>query len=210
MSDKKLNLAVLISGGGRTLQNILAKIDDGTLNARVNTVISSNKNSYGLKLAEKENIPAVYIPHGKYAPGAAEAVYDNIQKFKTDLILLAGFMHVFTVRPGWENRVMNIHPSLIPSFCGKGYYGEKVHKAVLEYGAKVSGCTVHFVDSEYDRGPIILQSAVAVKENDTPETLAARVFKAECKLYPEAIKLFAGKRLTINGRRVMVDKRNEG
>ncbi len=210
MSDKKLNLAVLISGGGRTLQNILAKIHDGTLNAQVSIVISSNKDSYGLKLAVKENIPAVYIEHGKDAAAEAEALYDNIQQFKTDLILLAGFIYVFTVRPGWENRVMNIHPSLIPSFCGKGYYGEKVHKAVLDYGAKVSGCTVHFVDSEYDRGPIILQSAVAVKENDTPDTLAARVFKAECELYPEAIKLFAEKKLTINGRRVMVDKRNEG
>jgi phosphoribosylglycinamide formyltransferase-1 len=121
-----------------------------------------------------------------------------------DLAVMAGFLKKVLIPADFQARVMNIHPSLIPSFSGHGFYGRHVHKAVLEYGAKLSGCTVHFVDNEYDHGPIILQKCVPVMENDTPDALAARVFAAECQAYPEALRLFAEGKLTLNGRRVTV------
>jgi phosphoribosylglycinamide formyltransferase-1 len=117
---------------------------------------------------------------------------------------MAGFLQLLDIPPDFEHRVMNIHPALIPAFCGKGYHGAHVHRAVLEAGVKVSGCTVHFADNQYDHGPIILQQVVPVKDDDTPESLAARVFEAECTAYPEAIRLFAEGRLEVQGRRVRV------
>ena len=203
---KTTNLAVLISGSGKTLQNLIDKIDDKTLNAKIQIVISSSPDAYGLKRAEQNNIPATIVNHSDYNSSEvfSNAIIKEIEKYPIDLIILAGFMHLLRIPDKYSEKVMNIHPGLIPSFCGKGYYGHHVHKAVIESGIKVSGCTVHFVDNEYDHGPIIMQRTVPVYEDDTPDTLAQRVFKEECIAYPEAINLFAEGRLKIEGRRVKI------
>ncbi len=203
---KTVNLAVLISGSGKTLQNLIDKIDDKTLNAKIQIVISSSPDAYGLKRAEQNNIPATIVNHSDYNSSEvfSNAIIKEIEKYPIDLIILAGFMHLLRIPDKYSEKVMNIHPGLIPSFCGKGYYGHHVHKAVIESGIKVSGCTVHFVDNEYDHGPIIMQRTVPVYEDDTPDTLAQRVFKEECIAYPEAINLFAEGRLKIEGRRVKI------
>ena len=133
-----------------------------------------------------------------------QAIFDVCRQRRADLVVMGGFLKFVPIPPDFDNRVMNIHPALIPAFCGAGYYGHRVHEAVLDYGAKVSGCTVHFVDNQYDHGPIILQRVVPVADDDTPDTLAARVFAAECEAYPEAIRLFAAGRLKVEGRRVQI------
>ncbi len=204
--SKTLNLAVLLSGSGRTLKNLIDRIDEGPLDAVIKLVISDKSDAYGLERAEEAGIPSFCVDRKKHENPAdfTEKIYEHIEKQPIDLIILAGFMHLFPVKAGWKNRVMNIHPALIPSFCGKGFYGMKVHEAVMDYGVKISGCTVHFVDGEYDRGPIVLQSPVPVKDADTPHTLAERVFREECRLYPEAIKLFGEGRLRVEGRRVFI------
>ncbi len=206
MPGKTLSIAVLLSGGGRTLQNLIDRIKEGSLDAEIKLVISSRNDAYGLKRAEKADIPVVCVERKKYGNSTefAERIYENIEKRRIDIIILAGFMHLFPVKTAWKNLVMNIHPALIPAFSGRGFYGNRVHRAVIDYGVKVSGCTVHFVDEQYDRGPIILQATVPVKNTDNPETLAARVFEEECRLYPEAIRLFGGNRLVVKGRRVFV------
>ncbi len=203
---KTTNLAVLISGSGKTLQNLIDKIDDKTLNAKIQIVISSSPDAYGLKRAEQNNIPATIVNHSDYNSSEvfSNAIIKEIEKYPIDLIILAGFMHLLRLPDKYSGKVMNIHPGLIPSFCGKGYYGHHVHKAVIESGVKVSGCTVHFVDNGYDQGPIIIQRTVPVHEGDTPDTLAQRVFKEECIAYPEAIHLFADGMLKIEGRRVKI------
>lgn len=203
---KTTNLAVLISGSGKTLQNLIDKIDDKTLNAKIQIVISSSPDAYGLKRAEQNNIPATIVNHSDYNSSEvfSNAIIKEIEKYPIDLIILAGFMHLLRVTDKYSGKVMNIHPGLIPSFCGKGYYGHHVHKAVIESGVKVSGCTVHFVDNEYDHGPIIIQRTVPVHEGDTPDTLAQRVFKEECIAYPDAINLFADGMLKTEGRRVKI------
>jgi len=203
---KTINLAVLISGSGTTLQNLIDKIDDKTLNAKIQIVISSSPDAYGIKRAEQNNFPVTVVKYSDYDSSEvfSNAIIKEIEKYPIDLIILAGFMHLLRIPDKYSEKVMNIHPGLIPSFCGKGYYGHHVHKAVIESGIKVSGCTVHFVDNEYDHGPIIIQRTVPVYEDDTPDTLAQRVFKEECIAYPEAIHLFAEGRLKIEGRRVKI------
>ncbi len=198
-----LKIAVLLSGGGRTLQNFIDYINAGSLKAKIVVVISSCPDAYGLERAGKANIPTVVGPRKDFHNDGrfSEAVNNALGGFELDLILLAGFMHRLGVDEKYKGRIMNIHPALIPAFCGKGYYGERVHRAVLEKGAKVTGCTVHFVDEDYDRGPIILQRAVPVVKGDNPHTLAERVFKEECSIYPEAVRLFAeGKLKTSDGK----------
>ena len=205
-TGEPLRLGVLLSGSGRTLQNILDRIDSGELPARVCVVISDKADAYGLQRAGDRNIPTAVIPRRDYpdAEAFSEAIDAAFEPHDPGLILLAGFMFFYRVADQYAGKVMNIHPALIPSFCGKGYYGHHVHEAVLNYGAKISGCTVHFADNRYDNGPIILQEAVPVLEDDTPETLAARVFEKECELYPRAVRLFAEGRLRIEGRRVRI------
>lgn len=205
-ASKTLNLAVLISGSGTTLQNLIDKIDDKTLNARIRIVISSSPDAYGIKRAEQNNIPVAIVQHKGYYNSEifSNTIIKEIEKYPVDLIILAGFLHLFKIPDKYAGKAMNIHPGLIPAFCGKGYYGHHVHKAVIESGVKVSGCTVHFVDNEYDCGPIIIQRVVQVHEDDSPETLAQRVFKEECIAYTEAINLFAEGRLKIEGRKVMI------
>jgi phosphoribosylglycinamide formyltransferase-1 len=149
-------------------------------------------------------VPCPLSPGGRPPLAWADEVWAAVRAFAPDLVCFAGWLHLLPIPDDFRHRVLNIHPSLLPAFGGKGMYGEKVHKAVLEYGAKVSGCTVHFADDTYDTGPILVQKCVPVKEGDTPDTLAARVFQAECEAYPEAIRLIAEGRVTVQGRRVVI------
>jgi formyltetrahydrofolate-dependent phosphoribosylglycinamide formyltransferase len=201
-----LNLAILISGSGTTLQNLIDKINDKTLNANIQIVISSAPDTYGVKRAEQNNIPVSIVQRKGFNNSEifSNTIINEIEKYSVDLIILAGFLHLFKIPDKYTGKAMNIHPGLIPSFCGKGYYGHHVHEAVIESGVKVSGCTVHFVDNEYDCGPIIIQRVVQVHEDDSPETLAQRVFKEECIAYPEAINLFAEGRLKIEERKIRI------
>jgi len=201
-----INMAVLLSGSGRTLQNFIDLSDAGKLDAKVSVVISSRADAYGLERAKVRGIPAVTVASRDYADFTlmSEAIAAELENHRVDLIAMAGFMCLFRIPERFLGRAMNIHPALIPCFCGKGYYGHRVHEAVLEHGCKVSGCTVHFADNEYDNGPIIIQKTVPVLDDDTPDTLAARVFEKECEAYPEAVQLFAEGRLKIEGRRVRI------
>jgi phosphoribosylglycinamide formyltransferase 1 len=201
-----LRLAVLISGGGTTLQNLLTKIDAGELDARVVTVVSSNPAARGLDFARAASVPTVVVERRDYPTVAAfsEAVFGHVRAAEPHLVAMGGFLKLVDIPRDFQNQVMNIHPALIPAFCGRGYYGHHVHQAVLDYGGKITGCTVHFVDHEYDHGPIILQATVPVRDDDTAETLAKRVFEAECELYTRAIRLFAEGKLRVEGRRVRI------
>ena len=200
---KPINLAVLISGSGRSLQNLIDRIAAKKLDAKVSVVISSRSDAYGLERARNHNIPAVVSSrrHRSFEALSA-AIAAELDKYPVDLVVMAGFMCLFRLPEKFIGRAMNIHPALIPAFCGKGFYGHHVHEAVLKYGAKVSGCTVHFADNEYDHGPVILQRTVPVLDDDTPDTLAARIFEQELEAYAEAIQLFAEGRLKIEGRKV--------
>jgi phosphoribosylglycinamide formyltransferase-1 len=203
-----LRLAVLISGTGRTLKNLLARIQAGTLDAEIRLVVANVAGAGGLQYAKEAGVPQVVIPHKEFAStdDFSRAIFDACRVAEAELVVLAGFIRRLTIPEDFANRVINIHPALVPSFCGKGFYGHHVHEAVLNYGAKISGCTVHFVDNEYDHGPVILQKAVPVLDDDTPDTLAARVFEAETEVYPEAVQLIAQGRVTVDGRRVRIAK----
>lgn len=201
-----LKLAVLLSGGGRTLQNFFDRIDDGSLDAEVCVVIADRPGVKGLDRARARGVDAVLIDRTRFngvEPFSA-AVFGAIDPHKVDLVTLAGFLRLIRVPDRYRGRILNIHPALIPAFCGKGMYGHHVHEAVVATGVKVSGCTVHFVDNVYDHGPIVLQRAVPVSAEDGPDDVAARVFDEECVAYPEAIRLFACGRLRIEGGRVRI------
>ncbi len=206
-----VKLAVLLSGGGTTLENIFSKIEEGSLDANVTVVIGSRPDAYGLERARNHSVEAVVVERKKFesTESFSAALNTTLDEYDVDLVCLAGFMVMWDMSQKYLGRVMNIHPALIPAFCGKGYYGHSVHRAVLQYGARVSGCTVHFADRAYDHGPVIIQKVVPVLDDDTPETLAARVFEKECEAYPEAIQLFAEGRLKIEGRRVRILPKNE-
>ena len=201
-----LNLAVLLSGSGRTLENLQQVIMAGRLSARVAVVVSSKEDAYGLVRARQHGLEAVAVSRRSYPESQAfnAAVNVVLAQYPIDLVILAGFLSLYEPPPALVGRVMNMHPALLPAFGGKGFYGNRVHRAVLESGVKLSGCTVHFADACYDHGPIILQAAVPVEDDDTVESLAARVFAAECTLYPQAIQLFAENRLRVEGRRVRI------
>jgi formyltetrahydrofolate-dependent phosphoribosylglycinamide formyltransferase len=203
---KPVNIAVLLSGSGRSLQNLLDRIAAGRLDARVSVVISSRADAYGLERARAAGIPAALVESRKFRNFVkmSDAITLELDRHAVDLVLLAGFMCFYRIPDRFLGRTMNIHPALIPAFSGKGFYGHFVHEAVLKAGCKVTGCTVHFVDNEYDHGPIILQRCVPVLDADTPDTLAGRVFEQECEAYPEAIQLFAEDRLRIEGSRVRI------
>ena len=209
-----LKVAVLVSGGGTNLQAILDAIDNGAItNAKVEVVISNNKNAYALERAKNHGIEALCISPKDYEIRDAfnEAFLEKLDSYKPDLIVLAGFLVVIPEQmiAKYRNRIINIHPSLIASFCGTGYYGLKVHEGVLDRGVKVTGATVHFVDEGTDTGPIILQKAVEVKQDDTPEILQRRVMEqAEWIIMPKAIDLIAnGKVSVVDGKvRIVEDK----
>lgn len=207
-----LKLGILVSGGGTNLQAIIDKIESGYLqDCAIAIVISSRAGAFALERAKKHGIPSVCISRKNYKTQDEydEAMIKCLREYGVDLVVMAGFLSMAGKKfiDAYENRIINIHPSLIPSFCGKGFYGIIPHQKALEYGVKVTGATVHFVDTEYDSGPIILQKAVYVREDDTPESLQQRVMQeAEWEILPEAIKLFAEGRLTIEGRKVRVKK----
>lgn len=201
-----LRLAVLASAGGTTLQNLLDRIADGRLQAQVALVLSNNADAFALERASRAGI-ATAVVHRQEAGSRVEfsrRLFDLCRQAQADLVCMAGFLQLIEIPDDFLGRVMNIHPALIPAFCGKGYYGHHVHEAALAYGVKVSGCTVHFADNQYDHGPIIVQRTVPVLDDDTPDTLAARVYEQECEAYPEAIRLFAEGRLQIEGRLVRI------
>jgi phosphoribosylglycinamide formyltransferase 1 len=201
-----VRLAVLLSGSGTTLQNLIDRIADGRLPATIVAVIASRPDAGALERARAAGIPAAVVARKQFTDvdHFNDALHAELERHDFDLIVLAGFLSPFQLRGRYAGRVLNIHPALIPAFCGKGFYGEKVHRAVLDSGVKVSGCTVHFADDQYDHGPIVLQGTVPVLDDDTPETLAARVHAVENELYPEAIRLWAEGRLQIVGRRVRI------
>jgi formyltetrahydrofolate-dependent phosphoribosylglycinamide formyltransferase len=196
---KPIRLGVLISGGGTTLMNILEYIKKGKLNAQVAVVISSRSTVAGVEKAKNAGLD-VRIIRKKDLPDIDEfskRIEEELVAANVDLVIQGGWLCLWKIPSRYENRVMNIHPALLPSFGGQGMWSHHVHEAVLKAGCKVSGCTVHFCTNEYDKGPIIVQRACEVKDNDTPDTLAARVFEQECIAYPKAIKLFAEGKLLI-------------
>ena len=203
-------IAVLVSGGGTNLQALIDAQQAGQFeNGAITAVISSKPGAYALERAAKAGIPGYVIPRKDYPSNRAMtvALVEKLKELEIDLVVLAGCMVIFTneLVEAYPNAIMNVHPALIPSFCGEGYYGLHVHEKALEYGVKLSGATVHFVTEECDGGPIIAQQAVPVLENDTPETLQKRIMEqAEWKLLPEAVSLFCQGRLCVEGRTVKI------
>ncbi len=202
-SNRKIRVGVLISGGGTNLQQIIDRSAAGELDAEVVCVISNRADAFGLQRAKKHGIAALHLDYRSYS-GRQEydtALAEYLKSLNVELVVLAGFMRIVTpvLLEAFPNRVMNIHPALLPSFPGLD-----AQKQALDYGAKISGCTVHFVDAGTDTGPIILQSAVPVLEDDTEETLSGRIHIEEHRLYPAAIQLFAEGRLTVEGRKVRI------
>lgn len=205
---KNVQTAVLVSGGGTTLQNLMDRIEQGTLDARIDLVISSDPEAYALRRASRAGIEAVTVDRSRFDSREAfsQQITRVLDRMEPDLICMAGFIHFYVIPDHYLWHVMNIHPALLPDYGGKGYYKDRVHREVLESGDDVTGCTVHFADNRgYDRGPIILQKEVAVKPDDTVESLSERVFEAECEAYPEAIQLYAENRIQVkNGEEVVL------
>ena len=196
-----LNIGVLISGGGTNLQAIIDETKSGGINGTVKLVISNKEDAYGLERARLSGIKAVYETN-------EDKIIGLLKENNIDLIVLAGYLKIITSKfvDEFRNKIINIHPSLIPSFCGKGYYGEKVHQGVIDYGAKVTGATVHFVDEGADTGAIIMQETVNVEQDDDAKSLAKRVLEVEHRILKESIRLFCENKLSIQGRRVFINE----
>lgn len=192
-----VDLAVLLSGGGHTLQNFIDEIAAGRLDARIRVVVSSRRDAGGVQRAREAGIPCHVVERRRFASSEefSAAITEALEPYAVDLVLLAGFLQLYLFPDKYRGRVLNIHPGLLPRYGGRGMYGHYVHEAVLAAGETESGCTVHLADHEYDHGPIVLQRRVPVLPGDTPETLAERVFAAECEAYPEAVRLFAAGKL---------------
>jgi formyltetrahydrofolate-dependent phosphoribosylglycinamide formyltransferase len=205
-SGSPLKLAVLISGGGRTLKNFLDLAAEGNLPIDVRLVVSSNPSAGGLEFARAAGIGTAVFARRELDSDRAygDAIFGACRDVGVDYVAMAGFMKLAPVPEDFAGRVLNIHPALIPAFCGHGMYGHHVHQAVLDYGVKVTGVTVHFVDNEYDAGPIIWQQPVPVFDDDTVESLAERVFEAEKEAYPHVLRLLAAGRIELEGRRVRI------
>ena len=196
-----LNIGVLISGGGTNLQAIIDETKSGGINGKVKLVISNKEDAYGLERARLSKIKAIYETD-------EDKIIGLLKENNIDLIVLAGYLKIITPKfvDEFRNKIINIHPSLIPSFCGKGYYGEKVHQGVIDYGAKVTGATVHFVDEGADTGAIIMQETVNVEQDDDAKTLSKRVLEVEHRILKESIRLFCENKLSIQGRRVFINE----
>lgn len=207
-----LNLAVCVSGGGTNLQAIIDAIENGTItNTRIKAVISNNSSAYALERAKAHGIASMCISPKEFGSREEfnQAFLEELDSYQVDLVVLAGFLVVLPemMIKKYQNRIINVHPSLIPSFCGTGYYGLKVHKGALERGVKVTGATVYFVDEGTDTGPIILQQPVAVEPDDTPETLQRRVMEqAEWKILPKAIDLIANGKVQVEKGKVLIQE----
>lgn len=208
-----LDIVVLVSGGGTNLQTLIDRIADGTItNGRIVKVISSRRDAYALERAKKHGIPSAVVPRGEYedAAGYEAALHAEIAAASPGLIVLGGFLSKLSSQTVamYPNRILNIHPALIPAFSGQGYYGLRVHRAALERGVKLTGATVHFVSEDYDAGPIILQKAVAVEPDDTPEILQQRVMtQAEQVILPQAVNLVCNGRVEVAGKTVRIKER---
>lgn len=203
-------IAVLVSGGGTNLQALIDAQERGEiLGGSIAAVISSKPGVKALDRAEKAGIPGYVVPRKDFDSNRAMtvALVEKLKELDIDLVVLAGFMHILTgeLVQAWPNAILNVHPALIPSFCGEGFYGLHVHEAALAYGVKLTGATVHFVNEEADGGPIVLQKAVAIQEGDTPELLQRRVMEeAEWKILPQAVSLFCQDKLSVEGRTVHI------
>lgn len=206
MSIKKI--AVMVSGRGSNLQAIIDKIDEGCINGNIGLVISNKKDAYGLERAREKGIDTVVVSKTLY-PSLDErtnVIIDALTSRDIDFIVLAGYMEILDKKliDKYENRIINIHPSLIPSFCGKGLYGMRVHNAVYKYGVKLTGATVHFVDEGADTGPVIMQESVEIEDLDMPEDIGKKVLAIEHKLLPEIVRLMCDEKIVIDNRRVMI------
>lgn len=200
-----LRVAVLLSGSGTTLENLIEQQAKGQLDVEIAVVVSSKPSAFGLERARRHGIPAHAVDRLAYRdePAFNNALHRILDQYQAELLVLAGFLSRLELR-GYNGRTVNVHPALVPAFSGKGYYGERVHRAVLEAGVKLTGVTVHFCDEEYDTGPIILQEAVPVEPDDSVDSLAHRVQEKERELYPRAIQLIAQGRVQVEGRRVRI------
>lgn len=203
-----LKIGVLISGSGSNLQSLIDEINKKNINGEIAVVISNNEDAYGLKRAKIHNIDAIFINEKNYENFELfnEQIITELKSRKVNLVVLAGYIKILSNKfiEEFKNKIINIHPSLIPSFCGKGYYGIKVHQAAIDYGVKISGVTVHFVDEGADTGPIILQESVKVLTEDTAETLQKKVLILEHRLLPLVVKMYCENRLHVDGRKVII------
>lgn len=195
-----VNIGVLISGGGTNLQAVIDSCENKTINGEVKVVISNKADAYGLERAKNHNIKAI-------CEKEEDKIIEILKENEVELVVLAGYLKIISPKlvNEYRNRIINIHPSLIPAFCGKGYYGEKVHQGVIDHGAKVTGATVHFVDEGADTGPIIMQKTVEVKQDDDAKKLAARVLEVEHEILTKSIAMFCENKLTVQGRRVYIN-----
>ena len=201
-----LRIGVLLSGEGTSLENLFERIESGEVPAQVAVVIASKEGAGGLARAERRGVPAVAVPRKKHrdVDEFNDLIHVELEKHGVELVACLGFLSPFQLRGVYEGKALNVHPALIPAFSGQDMYGHRVYQAIFEKGVKLTGATVHFVDEEYDHGPILLQRAVPVLEDDTVETLSARVQAAERELVPEAIRLVAEGRVTIEGGRARI------
>lgn len=202
--DGPLRLGVLFSGGGRTLENLQQKIREGVIPARIVVAISSHAGAGGVSRAKRLGIPCRVLDYRERGDALSTDMARELDQAGVDLVALAGFIRRYDFPPHHAGRIMNIHPALLPAFGGRGFYGDRVHEAVIRSGVRFSGCTVHFVTEEYDSGPVIIQRIVPVIPGDTPHDLAERVFAEECIAYPEAIRLYAEGRIALDGGRVCI------
>lgn len=204
----QVKIGVLISGSGSNLQSLIDNIENGNIDGKITVVISNKKDAYGLERARQNNISAVYVRSKDYEDFDKfnSAIIEELKRHGVDLVVLAGYLKILSSGfiEEYRNRIINIHPSLIPSFCGKGYYGIKVHEEAVKYGVKLSGATVHFVDEGADTGPIIIQEAVEVDCGDTADSLQRKVLKIEHKILPQAVKYYCEGRIQIIGRKVQI------
>lgn len=199
-----IRLGVLASGGGTTLVNLAEKIGAGELNAELAVAVCSNPSAYDKLNAKRLDLPVHLVSRKDHNDTASfsDTIFRIVRDADVDLVCLAGFLCLLSIPDDYNHRVLNIHPALLPAFGGKGMFGHHVHEAVIAHGCRVSGCTVHFADQTYDTGPILVQRACPVFSDDTPDSLAARVFEQECEAYPEAIRLIASGGLAIDGRAI--------
>ena len=206
----QVKIGVLISSSGTNLQSLIDNTENGNINGRITVVISNRKDVYGLERAKQHKIAAVYLSQKDYESfeNFNNAIIDELKAHNVELVVLAGYLKILTAKfiDVYKNRIINIHPSLIPAFCGKGYYGIKVHEEAVNYGVKLSGATVHFVDEGADTGPIIIQEAVEVSYEDTAESLQQKILKIEHKILPLAVKYYCAGKIQIRGRKVKIEE----
>ena len=207
--DRPVRLTVLISGGGRTLLNLADEIAAGNLHAEIPLVVASQPDCAGVERSRKAGLHCSVLQRRDFdsVDSFSDAIFQQCRDVNTDLVIMAGYLCLVHIPEDFEHRVLNIHPSLIPSFSGHGFYGSRVHKAAIARGVRVSGCTVHFADNEYDHGPVVVQRSVSIPEEATADDLAALVFEQEQIAYPDAIRRVVSGRLTIDGQRTILSER---